>query len=114
MGIQKPSHTLAKIHLKALRTKSLHILFTLSFTMFINMFCLAQELPKPKEPIKPITKNDTVVKDTTVVSIGKLLDAPKRNSLQVLSIIQPKITCDLINEKTQQPYTIKQKLIMVT
>ena len=79
MGIQKPSHTLAKIHLKALRTKSLHILFTLSFTMFINMFCLAQELPKPKEPIKPITKNDTVVKDTTVVSIGKLLDAPKNS-----------------------------------
>ncbi|WP_040279103.1 putative LPS assembly protein LptD [Psychroserpens damuponensis] len=72
MGIQKPSHTLAKIHLKALRTKSLHILFTLSFTMFINMFCLAQELPKPKEPIKPTTKNDT-----TIVSVGKILDTPK-------------------------------------
>ncbi len=72
MGIQKPSHTLAKIHLKALQTKSLHILFTLSFTMFINMFCLAQELPKPKEPIKP-----KVVNDTTVVSIGKILDTPK-------------------------------------
>nr|WP_321226407.1 putative LPS assembly protein LptD [uncultured Psychroserpens sp.] len=72
MGIQKPSHTLAKIHLKALRTKSLHILFTLSFTMFINMFCLAQELPKPKEPIKPTVKNDT-----TLVRIGNILDAPK-------------------------------------
>nr|WP_321247511.1 putative LPS assembly protein LptD [uncultured Psychroserpens sp.] len=40
--------------------------------MFINMFCLAQELPKPKEPIKP-----KVVNDTTVVSIGKILDTPK-------------------------------------
>jgi hypothetical protein len=77
LGIQKPSHTLAKIHLKALRTKSLHILFTLSFTMFINMFCLAQELPKPKEPIKPTIKSDTVVKDTTVVNIGKILNTPE-------------------------------------
>jgi hypothetical protein len=74
LGIQKPSHTLAKIHLKALHTKSLHILFTLSFTMFINMFCLAQELPNPKEPIKPKTVNDT-----TVISVGKILDAPKNS-----------------------------------
>nr|WP_321222806.1 putative LPS assembly protein LptD [uncultured Psychroserpens sp.] len=74
MGIQKPSHTLAKIHLKALRTKSLHILFTLSFTMFINMFCLAQELPKSQEPIKPTTKNDT-----TVVNIGNIIETPKNN-----------------------------------
>jgi hypothetical protein len=77
LGIQKPSHTLAKIHLKALHTKSLHILFTLSFTMFINMFCWAQELPKSKEPIRPVTKNDTIFNDTTVVSIGKILDTPK-------------------------------------
>jgi hypothetical protein len=74
LGIQKPSHTLAKIHLKALRTKSLHILFTLSFTMFINMFCLAQELPKSKEPIKP-----KAVNDTTTVRIGNIIDTPKNN-----------------------------------
>lgn len=72
MAIQKPSHTLAKIHLKALRTKSLHILFTLSFTMFINMFCFAQELPNSKEPIKPITVNDSVN-----ISVDSLLTPPQ-------------------------------------
>nr|WP_321235064.1 putative LPS assembly protein LptD [uncultured Psychroserpens sp.] len=71
MGIQKPSHTLAKIHLKALRTKSLHILFTLSFTMFINMFCFAQELPKSKEAIKPKPINDSIT-----VSVNELLAPP--------------------------------------
>ena len=72
MGIQKPSHTLAKIHLKALRTKSLHILFTLSFTMFINMFCFAQELPKTNEPIKPKPANDSIN-----ISVDSLFTAPK-------------------------------------
>ncbi|MDG5491543.1 putative LPS assembly protein LptD [Psychroserpens sp. SPM9] len=71
MAIQKPSHTLAKIHLKALRTKSLHILFTLSFTMFINMFCFAQELPNSKEPIKPKTVNDSVR-----INVDSLLTPP--------------------------------------
>ncbi|WP_460218836.1 putative LPS assembly protein LptD [Psychroserpens sp. MEBiC05023] len=78
MAIQKPSHTLAKIHLKALRTKSLHILFTLSFTMFINMFCFAQELPKPKEPIKPKPQNDSLV----VVKVDSLLN-PQVNLKEV-------------------------------
>ncbi|MCK8481419.1 putative LPS assembly protein LptD [Psychroserpens algicola] len=71
MAIQKPSHTLAKIHLKALRTKSLHILFTLSFTMFINMFCFAQELPKSKETIKPKPLNDSIS-----VTVDDLLAPP--------------------------------------
>ncbi|WP_299224984.1 putative LPS assembly protein LptD [uncultured Psychroserpens sp.] len=71
MAIQKPSHTFTKIHLKALRTKSFHILFTLSFTVFINMFCLAQEFPKTNEPIKPKTVNDT-----TIVNIDSLLTTP--------------------------------------
>ncbi|MEZ4803160.1 MAG: putative LPS assembly protein LptD [Gelidibacter sp.] len=60
MGIQKPSHTFTKIHLKALRIQVLHILFTLSFTGFINTLGLAQDLPKSTEPIKS-TERDSVV-----------------------------------------------------
>ncbi|MGB3608596.1 putative LPS assembly protein LptD [Psychroserpens sp.] len=72
MAIQKPSHTLAKIHLKALRTRSLYILFTLSFTMFINMFCFAQELPNPKDPIRPKPTNDSIT-----VRVDSLLTNPQ-------------------------------------
>ncbi|WP_431136380.1 putative LPS assembly protein LptD [Psychroserpens mesophilus] len=71
MAIQKPSHTLAKIHLKALHTKSFNILFILSFTVFINMFCFAQELPKPKDPIKP-----KPITDSTVVKTDSLIGLP--------------------------------------
>ena len=68
MAFQKPSHTFAKIHLKALQTKSFHILLALSFTMFINMFCFAQDLPRPSEPIRPVSELDT----TSVSSLNNL------------------------------------------
>lgn len=61
MAFQKPSHTFTKIHLKALRTNIFQILFSLSFTVFINTFSFAQELPKPIEPIKPKVENDIKV-----------------------------------------------------
>ncbi len=51
MGIQKPSHTFTKIHLKALRTNNFHILFTVSFTVLINTLGVAQDLPKTTEPL---------------------------------------------------------------
>ena len=69
MAIQKPSHTLAKIHSKALHTNRIHILFALSFTVFINTFSFAQvdgedksiEIPKEKEveSIKPLLRLTT-------------------------------------------------------
>jgi len=58
--IQKPSHTLAKIHLKALRTNIFHILFALSFTVFMNTFSFAQDIPKKTKPVKPKTERDTI------------------------------------------------------
>ena len=60
MAIQKPSHTFTKIHLKALRTNIFQILFTLSFTVFINTLGLSQDLPKSTEPITPKTERDTL------------------------------------------------------
>ncbi|MGS2726269.1 putative LPS assembly protein LptD [Psychroserpens sp. BH13MA-6] len=109
MAIQKPSHTLAKIHFKALRTKSFHILFTLSFTMFINMFCFAQELPNQKEPIKPKTVNDT-----TKVSIGTILEPPNNNresdSTKTDSIPKKKETLqDIVNYKAKDYVKLNQR-----
>ena len=71
MAFQKPSHTFTKIHLKGLRTKSLHILFTLSFTVFINTFNFAQELPKSNTAI-PAEQ----VKDSVSISIDAALTPP--------------------------------------
>ncbi|PNQ72986.1 organic solvent tolerance protein OstA [Hanstruepera neustonica] len=60
MAIQKPSHTFTKIHLKALRTNIFHILFALSFTVFINTFGFAQDIPKEGGKVSPTQENDTL------------------------------------------------------
>ncbi|MEP5256462.1 MAG: putative LPS assembly protein LptD [Winogradskyella arenosi] len=73
MAFQKPSHTFTKIHLKALQTKSLYILFTLSFTVFINTFSLAQELPK-KEGRIPAKQQ----KDTTSIVLDSIINPPQK------------------------------------
>ncbi|WP_189358451.1 putative LPS assembly protein LptD [Algibacter mikhailovii] len=52
MAFQKPSHTFTKIHLKALRTNNFKILFALSFTVFINTFSYAQDIPKENQKIE--------------------------------------------------------------
>ncbi|MFG6685906.1 putative LPS assembly protein LptD [Mariniflexile sp. HNIBRBA6329] len=67
MAFQKSSHTFTKIHLKALHTNNFKILFTLSFTVFINMFSFAQDLPKGGVPI------DRSVKDSVNISIDSLV-----------------------------------------
>ena len=86
MGFQKPSHTFTKIHLKGLRTNSLHILFALSFTVFINTFSFAQELPKtntsiPSEQLKDSTTIavDSVIKPPINT---KLVDSTKKDSVK--------------------------------
>lgn len=67
MAFQKPSHTFTKIHLKALHTNNFKILFALSFTVFINTYCFAQDIPKKQESIEPS------VKDSLIVSVDSLL-----------------------------------------
>ncbi|WP_340155743.1 putative LPS assembly protein LptD [uncultured Winogradskyella sp.] len=71
MAFQKPSHTFTKIHLKALRTNRINILFFLSFTVFINTLSFAQELPKPKVSI-PAEKE----KDTASIAIDSIIKPP--------------------------------------
>ncbi|MFD1061882.1 putative LPS assembly protein LptD [Winogradskyella litorisediminis] len=85
MGFQKPSHTFTKIPLKGLRTNSLKILFTLSFTVFINTLGYAQDIPPKQKPIKPQETPKEVIKDTTTVSVDSILN-PLTNIKEVDSI----------------------------
>ncbi|MGJ8592877.1 MAG: putative LPS assembly protein LptD [Aquaticitalea sp.] len=88
MAFQKPSHTFTKIHLKALRTNKLHILFTLSFTVLINTLGVAQDLPKTTEPIKS-TERDSVV--MTMDSLRSLpINLKENDSIQSDSIPKKK------------------------
>ncbi|MBN4085146.1 LPS-assembly protein LptD [Flavobacteriaceae bacterium AH-315-B10] len=85
MAIQKPSHTFTKIHLKALRTNIFQILFALSFTVFINTFSYAQDVPKTK----PIITSDAT-KDSINITIDSLL-IKSANYKQQDSIIKDSI-----------------------
>lgn len=114
MAFQKPSHTLAKIHLKALHTKSFHILFTLSFTVFINMFCFAQELPKTKDPIKP-----KPITDSTVVKVDSLIGLPIQtkeiDSIRKDSVVKKKeFLTDIVKYKAKDYVSLNQRLQQTT
>lgn len=87
MTIQKSSHTFTKIHLKALHTNNFKILFSLSFTVFINTLSFAQDIPK-----KGITI-DRSVKDSTVITIDSLATNPvseKKQDSILKDSIKPK------------------------
>ncbi|MBT8273071.1 MAG: LPS-assembly protein LptD, partial [Bacteroidia bacterium] len=60
-----------------MRTNTLHSLFTLSFTVFINTLCFAQDLPKTSPKIDPKT-----VTDSTAVVIDSVLTQPVNERLQ--------------------------------
>ena len=62
MAFQKPSHTITKIHLKALRTNNFKILFALSFTVFINMFSFAQDIREKGKTIERSVKDTLIIK----------------------------------------------------
>ena len=94
MGIQKPSHTLAKIHTKALHTNRFHILLTLSFTVFINTFGFAQvldgdaksiEIPKEKEAEtsipSPKAKDSAIISTEALIAI-KETDTTENDSIK--------------------------------
>jgi len=66
LGIQKPSHTFTKIHLKALRTNIFQILFTLSFTVFINTFGFAQDIKNSGVKVKPKVETDSLNKNVNI------------------------------------------------
>ncbi len=134
MGVQKPSHTFTKIHLKALRTNILHILFTLSFTVLVNTLGVAQDLPKPSEPIKPnerdsvvmtldslkalpvnLRENDTILTDSIPRKKETLTDIVKYKAKDYVSINQREQKIYLYNEAEvyYQDMEIKSGIIVI-
>jgi len=76
LTFQKPSHTFTKIHLKALHTNNFKILFTLSFTVFINTFSFSQDIQR-QDSIKPS------VEDTRIIKIkDSLVTAPANEKVK--------------------------------
>jgi len=90
LAIQKSSHTFTKIHLKALRTNIFQILFALSFTVFINTFGFAQDIPPKKKKIKPL-----ITKDTIPIKVDSL----KTKVITPIAIENDTILIDSLNKK---------------
>ncbi|WP_299367127.1 putative LPS assembly protein LptD [Winogradskyella sp.] len=115
MAFQKPSHTFTKIHLKGLRTNSLHILFALSFTVFINTFSFAQELPKANTSIPPKEETDStaIAKETKIVEVDSLLSQPinikQVDSTEQDSVKDESFLKDIVTYKARDYVAINQK-----
>ena len=109
MTIQKPSHTFTKIHLKALRTNIFKILFALSFTVFINTFSFAQDIPETKPDIKPNTTKKAIATkvDSTLVNPinEKAQDTIKIDSLKKKDAFLE----DIVKYKATDYVTINQR-----
>ncbi|WP_418636951.1 putative LPS assembly protein LptD [Winogradskyella sp.] len=108
MAFQKPSHTFTKIHLKGLRTNSFYILFTLSFTVFINTFSFAQELPKKNGSIPAEQRKDstTIVIDSIVKPLINIreIDSTKKDSTKKDSFLT-----DAVKYKAKDYVSLNQK-----
>ncbi len=102
MSIQIPSHTFTKIHLKALRTHSLNILFTLSFTVFINTLGFAQgDIPKKGEELPAVKTTELPVNtiiDTTTTDISKPIlsekasDSTKTDTIKIKPLLSSTVS----------------------
>lgn len=95
MSFQKPSHTFTKIHLKALHTQRLNILFALSFTMFINIVCFAQkDLPEEGTKIPPVETTEETpeekVDDSLTIDAESFLATNKEIDSTKNDTIKPK------------------------
>jgi lipopolysaccharide assembly outer membrane protein LptD (OstA) len=88
LAIQKPSHTFTKIHLKALRTNNFHLLFALSFTVFINMFSYGQDIPKKGKSISPKTEVKTTASNDSIIT--PIAISEKTQDSTVVDSIKPK------------------------
>lgn len=121
MAFQKPSHTFTKIHLKGLRTNSLYILFALSFTVFINTFSFAQELPKKNKVIPPVQTKDSA--NVSIDSLfnkpinSKIVDSTKQDSVKPNEFLKGIVTYKAtdyvsINQKKQKIYLYNEAEVL--
>ncbi|MDO5972077.1 putative LPS assembly protein LptD [Flavivirga aquimarina] len=81
MTFQKPSHTFTKIHLKALHTNNFKILFTLSFTVFINTLSFAQDIPKKPKKINRSVKDSVVITSRDSLLIPEISEKSQDSTL---------------------------------
>ncbi len=110
MTFQKPSHTFTKIHLKALRTNNFQILFTLSFTVFINTFGFTQELPKPIKPIDVKSINDTIsVKTDSIFTPLANLKESDTLKLSDSTAVKNELLTDIVTYKAKDYVKINQR-----
>lgn len=112
MAFQKPSHTLAKIHLKALHTNRFHILFALSFTVFINTFSFAQDRPKAglEIPAKANEKEvevslDSIIKPKKAIAGETEQDSTMQDSVKP----KPQFLDGIIRYKAKDYTTFNRK-----
>ena len=111
MAIQKPSHNFTKIHLKALQTNTLKILFALSFTVFINTFGYAQDVPPKKDKIKPVVTKDTLTtkpSDTLAVKTQELPEITQ-DTITLDSIQKPRFLKDIVKYSATDYVSINQR-----
>jgi lipopolysaccharide assembly outer membrane protein LptD (OstA) len=94
LAFQKPSHTFTKIHLKALRTNNFHLLFALSFTVFINMYSSAQDTNKKSVEIKADAKEEPVILNDSLINPIELSE--KRQDSTLKDSIKPKKKKELL------------------
>ena len=91
-----------------MRTNSLHILFALSFTVFINTFSFAQELPKKSTSIPAKQKADS-----TNIAIDSLLNVPVNtkvvDSTDQDSVKKDAFLKDIVTYKAKDYVSINQK-----
>ena len=115
MAFQKPSHTFTKIHLKALHTNNFKILFALSFTVFINTFSFAQDIPKEKEAINPAEKDSLLITPKTILNTAEISEAAQ-DSTKTDSIKQKKELLEYIVKYKATDFTSfnqkKQQLLL--
>ena len=111
MAIQKPSHTFTKIHLKALRTNIFQILFALSFTVLINTFSYAQDIPPKKQKIKPLIARDTIpVKGDSLKIKNAEPDILVNDTIKLDTIAQkPKLLKDIVKYSASGYTSITRK-----
>ncbi len=109
MASQKPSHTFTKIHLKALRTNNIQILFALSFTVFINTFCFAQDIPKSSVTVSPETTKDSL--KINVNTIAEAITSEKSQDSTLQDSVKPKqeFLTDIVDYKATDYTAFNQK-----
>lgn len=109
-GFSKTEPYFYKNTLKALRTNIFYILFSLSFTVFINTLGVAQDLPKSKVPIKPAAKRDSISALTDSL-IAKPINVKETDTIAVVDTLPQKkdFLKDIVNYKAQDYIDLNQK-----